>query len=108
MNQAILEATTVEQLRSTISGNVITPDHADYEQARKVWNGMVDRYPAVVVACASTDDVVASVKFAREHQLPIAVRCGGHSTPGYSTCDDGIVIAGAQQLATGGPFSDYV
>ena len=92
MTPPTVEATSVEQLRSSIQGNLITSDDSAYEQERKVWNGMVDLRPALIAQCAKTSDVVAAVNFAREHQLPVAVRCGGHSTPGYSTCDDGVVI----------------
>ncbi len=92
MSQPVLAAPTVEDLRSTISGEVITPDHPSYEDARLVWNGMVDRRPALVVRCSSSADVQAALATAREHDLVVSVRCGGHSTPGYSSCDDGIVI----------------
>ena len=91
-SQVALEDGTVEQLRSAVGGQVITPADADYEEARLVWNGMIDCRPAVIVRCASTDDVVAAVNFGREHDLVVSVRGGSHSTPGYSTCDDGIVI----------------
>ena len=87
-----LEDATLDQLRQSIGGEVITPSDSAYEEARKVWNGMIDRRPAVVVRCASSADAAAAVGFGREHDLVIAVRGGGHSTPGYSTCDDGIVV----------------
>ena len=92
MSQVALEDGTVEQLRETVGGEVITPSDAGYEQARRVWNGMIDRRPALIVRCTSTEDVVAAVGFGREHELVLSVRGGGHSTPGYSTCDGGIVI----------------
>jgi len=92
MSQTALEDATIEQLRSTIGGELILPDDPAYQDARRVWNGMVDRYPALIVRCASTADVVAAVTFGREHDLIVSVRCGSHSTPGYSTCDGGIVI----------------
>src|SRR5437588_6947004 len=90
--QVALQDGTVDQLRETVGGAVITPVDPAYGEARRVWNGMVDRRPAVVVRCASTADVVAAVNFGREHDLVVSVRGGSHSTPGYSTCDDGIVI----------------
>jgi FAD/FMN-containing dehydrogenase len=92
MSELALGDATVEQLRTTVGGEVITPGDPSYEEARRVWNGMVDRRPALVVRCASRDDVVAAVAFGREHDLMVSVRGGAHSTPGYSTCDDGIVI----------------
>jgi FAD/FMN-containing dehydrogenase len=92
MTQVALENAMVDQLRQSVGGEVITPGDPDYEQARRVWNGMIDRHPAVVVRCATSADVAAAVGFGREHDLVIAVRGGAHSTPGYSTCDDGIVI----------------
>jgi FAD/FMN-containing dehydrogenase len=82
----------VEDLRSSIGGEVITPDDPAYEEARLVWNGMIDRRPALVVRPSSSDDVVAALAIAREHDLLVSVRCGGHSTPGYSSCDGGMVI----------------
>ncbi len=92
MSQVTLENTTVEQLREGVSGEVIVPGDPGYEEARLVWNGMIDCRPALIVRCTSTEDVVASVNFGRDHDLLVSVRCGAHSTPGYSSCDDGIVI----------------
>jgi FAD/FMN-containing dehydrogenase len=92
MSQVASRELDLEPLRASVSGEVIAPSDASYDDARKVWNGKVDRHPAAVVRCASNADVVAAVSFAREHSLLLAVRCGGHSTPGYSTCDDGIVV----------------
>jgi FAD/FMN-containing dehydrogenase len=91
-SQTALATPTLEDLRAAISGEVITPADPAYEEARMVWNGMIDRRPALVVRCASSADVIAALATAREHSLLVSVRCGGHSTPGYSSCDDGIVI----------------
>jgi FAD/FMN-containing dehydrogenase len=73
-------------------GEIVLPGSADYDAARIVWNGMIDRHPAIVGRCSDVDDVVRSIRFAREQDLVIAVRSGGHSVGGFSTCDDGIVI----------------
>src|SRR5215211_1391711 len=77
---------------ATFPAEVVLPGDDGYDDARLVWNRMVDRRPAAVVRPARPEDVVAALRFAREHELPIAVRSGGHSIPGLSTCDDGIVI----------------
>jgi len=92
MSQPALAALDLDELRSTIRGEVITPEDPSYEEARLVWNGMIDRRPALVVRCTSSADVQAGLATAREHDLLVSVRCGGHSTPGYSSCDDGVVL----------------
>ena len=84
------DAATV--LGDGLSGDVLLPGHPGYDQARRVFNGMIDRRPAVIARCASTADVVAALEAARERGLLVAVRGGGHSFSGLSTCDDGIVI----------------
>jgi FAD/FMN-containing dehydrogenase len=73
-------------------GEVILPGGDGYDDARRVWNRMVDHRPAAVVRPVRPEDVVAALQFAREHDLPVAIRGGGHSIPGLSTCDDGMVI----------------
>ncbi|MGH9194390.1 MAG: FAD-binding oxidoreductase, partial [Acidimicrobiia bacterium] len=83
---------TIEQLRERVRGEVITAHDEGYEQARKVFNAMIDRRPRVVVRCANAGDVMAAVDFSRENQLDLAVRGGGHSVPGFGTCDDGVVV----------------
>jgi FAD/FMN-containing dehydrogenase len=70
----------------------VLPEDPGYDRARSVWNGIVDRRPALVVRCAGVEDVRRTVRFSREQDLPIAVRCGGHSLAGFSTCDDGVVL----------------
>jgi len=79
-------------LLSNFSGDVITPDHAEYETARRVWNGMIDKRPALIVRCTSAADVKHALAYARAEGLPIAVRGGAHNVAGNATVDDGIVI----------------
>ena len=81
-----------DELRDVLSGELIVPDDPGYDEARAVFNGMIDRRPALIARCATTADVAIAVNFAREQRLPVAVRGGGHSFSGLSSCDDGIVI----------------
>ncbi len=73
-------------------GELITADHIDYDTARAVWNGAVDRRPRLIARCGGSADVAAAVRFARHHDLEMAVRGGGHNVAGTAVCDDGIVI----------------
>jgi FAD/FMN-containing dehydrogenase len=87
-----LAGPTIEQLREQVRGHVIAPDDDGYEDARRVYNAMIDLHPAVVVRPANTGDVIAGVNYARENGLDLAIRGGGHSVPGFGTCDGGVVI----------------
>ena len=73
-------------------GQLIGADHADYDIARAVWNGAIDRRPRLIARCIGAADVVAAVRFARDHDLEIAIRGGGHNVAGTAVCDDGIII----------------
>lgn len=88
----MLGTRTVRVFADGFGGEVIRPGEPKYDAARAVWNGLVDRRPGLVVRPNGTADVVAALRFAREQDLVVAVRGGGHSIPGFSTCDDGIVI----------------
>jgi hypothetical protein len=83
---------TLGRLREQVQGEIVTPDDSAYEEARKVYNAMIDRRPRVVVRAAGVDDVVAAVNFARESGVAVAVRGGSHSVPGFGTADDAVVI----------------
>jgi FAD/FMN-containing dehydrogenase len=85
-------AAVVEALRAQARGNLIAPSDPAYAKARHVWNGMIDKRPLVIVQCAGVADVIATVNYARNQRLPLAVRGGGHSVPGNGTCDGGIVL----------------
>jgi FAD/FMN-containing dehydrogenase len=87
-----LQSSDIAQLRQTIRGDVVLPNAPGYDQARKVWNGMVDKRPAAVIYCAGPDDVIAAVNFTRSRNFLISVRAGGHNVAGSSVCDDGVVI----------------
>jgi len=88
----MLRPSAVAALREHLHGPLVSPDDADYNTARRVWNGRIDRRPALVAFCADEADVVAAVRFAREHSVLVAVRGGGHSCAGTAVCDDGLVI----------------
>lgn len=82
----------LDRFRSSFVGEVITPGDAAYDSARLVWSALYDRRPELVVRPESVEDVIGAVRYAREAGLQIAVRGGGHSITGFSTCDGGIVI----------------
>jgi FAD/FMN-containing dehydrogenase len=83
---------TIDQLREQVRGDVIAPDDGAYEEARKVYNAMIDKRPAVVVRPVNAGDVIAAVNFARESGIDLAIRGGSHGVPGFGTCDGGVVI----------------
>jgi FAD/FMN-containing dehydrogenase len=89
---ALIEDSALAELRASFAGELIRPGEPAYEEQRRVWNGSIDRRPALVARCTGVADVLAAVRFARDRGLLTAVRSGGHSFPGLSTCDGGIVI----------------
>ncbi len=87
-----VSGTAAARLRAALHGELILPGDAAYETARRVFNGGIDRFPALVVRGVDANDVQSAVAFAHEHRLALAVRGGGHNLPGFSTCDGGVVL----------------
>ena len=87
-----LDPAMVDGLRRPFNGEIVQPGDADYDQHRRIWNGSIDRYPALVARCADAADVGRAIRFAREAGLDLTVRSGGHSFPGHSVSDDGLVV----------------
>jgi FAD/FMN-containing dehydrogenase len=90
-----MEATAIEgfdELRSRFRGALLRPAEEGYDEARRIWNGAIDRHPALIARCAGADDVVEAVRFARQRELLVSVRGGGHSIAGDSVCDGGVMI----------------
>ena len=85
-------AIAVDRLRRSVAGEVLATDDAGYDRARRVWNGMIDRRPSVIVRCRNTDDVRAALGFARARELPVSIRGGAHNVAGHAVCDDGVMI----------------
>jgi FAD/FMN-containing dehydrogenase len=88
---AVLDADVGEHL-SNLKGSLLTPDSPGYDEARTIWNAMIDRRPGLIVRCADATDVARAVRFARSHDLLVAVRGGGHNIAGNAVCDGGLVI----------------
>jgi len=82
----------VEGFRDTLRGTLLQPDDEGYDEARSIWNAMIDRQPALIAQCAGVADVIASVNFARENGLDLAVKAGGHNAAGNGLCEEGLVI----------------
>ena len=87
-----LGALDIAGLRDGFRGELLSPEDPGYDDARGVWNGSIDRFPALIARCAGVADIIAAVKFAKDNGLLVAVRGGGHSFPGLSVCDGGLVI----------------
>jgi FAD/FMN-containing dehydrogenase len=87
-----IEEARLVEFRALLDRRLIEPDNEAYDEARRVWNGMIDRRPALIVRCQGTSDVLAALRFARENELPVAVRGGGHNVAGNAVCDDGLVV----------------
>jgi FAD/FMN-containing dehydrogenase len=87
-----IDPTKIDAFATSLRGKLIRPGDAEYESARHVHNGMIDRRPALIARCTDVTDVIAGVNFARENELLLAIRGGGHNGPGLGTCDDGLVL----------------
>jgi FAD/FMN-containing dehydrogenase len=87
-----LSASTIQDLRGRLRGPVIEPGHAEYDNARRIQNGLIDRRPALIIRCSGTADVVEAVNFARDHDQVVSVRGGGHNVAGHAMNDGGVVI----------------
>src|SRR5262245_48783435 len=85
-------AMAVERLRRSMVSEVLAADDAGYDRARAVWNGMIDRRPAVIARCRNTADVQAALGFACDHDLPVSIRGGAHNVAGHAVCDHGVMI----------------
>ncbi|WP_148045452.1 FAD-binding oxidoreductase, partial [Salinisphaera orenii] len=88
----MFDTDALDDLQGALRGPAIRPDDPDYDQARRVYNAMIDRRPQLIVKCSDVADVSYAIGFAREHQLPLAVRGGGHNGAGLGVCDDGVVV----------------
>jgi FAD/FMN-containing dehydrogenase len=80
------------RLRTRFRGALLRPGEEGYQEARRVWNGAIDRRPVLIARCAGADDVVGAVRFARDHDLPVSVRGGGHAVAGHAVVDGGLMI----------------
>ncbi len=87
-----LDGATIEELRQKLRGPLLTPGDAGYNEVRQVWNGLIDRRPALIARCSGTADVIDAVNFARTHNLLVSVRGGGHNVAGAAVCDGGLMI----------------
>src|SRR5215813_6980086 len=90
--ETVLDEVTLQQFKAGLRGALILPGDASYDAARTVWNGMIDKRPALLVRCAGAADVIHAVQFARTYRLLVSVRGGGHNVPGNAVCDGGLMI----------------
>ena len=88
----MIDQATIEEFKASLRGQLIQPSDEDYEEACKIYNAMIERRPGLIARCADVADVMAAVNIARENDLLVAIRGGGHNGPGLGTCDDGLVI----------------
>src|SRR5689334_22793207 len=87
-----LDQQVISNFRKKLTGNLLLPGDQGYNEARKIWNGMIDRQPALIIRCKNSDDVIHSVNLAREHNLLLSVKGGGHNISGNAVCEGGIMV----------------
>lgn len=87
-----MNSSVLDDFKTKLSGRLIQPDDAGFDEARQIWNAMIDRKPAMITRCTGAADVRASVAFARDNELLLAVRGGGHNIAGNALCDNGLLI----------------
>jgi FAD/FMN-containing dehydrogenase len=92
VTEAAIDQTALRELSASIGGDLVRPGDASYDEHRRIWNGSIDRRPALIARCAGVADVISAVRFVRQHEQPVALRSGGHSYPGLCVCDGGMVI----------------
>ena len=90
--EIVLERAAIEELKGSLRGKLLMPGNAGYDNARAVWNAMIDKHPALIARCEGAADVSAAITFARERNLLVSVRGGGHSISGKSVCEGGLMI----------------
>ena len=91
-SNATFDQATIDALRADLRGTLLLPGDAGYDEARQIWNGMIQRYPGMIVRCAGVADVVAAVRLAKDHDLIVAVKGGGHNVAGNAVCEGGLMI----------------
>src|ERR671927_278931 len=87
-----METVTTDWLEGALRGELLGPEDAGYDEARRIWNGDIDRRPGLIARCTGAADVMSAVRFARERDLLVAVRGGGHAVAGHAVCDGGLLI----------------
>jgi FAD/FMN-containing dehydrogenase len=92
LDSAELRESSIKEFKASLGGALLRPGEAGYDTARRVWNGMIDKRPALIARCRGVADVVNCVRFARAHDLLVAVRGGGHNVAGNAVCDGGLMI----------------
>ncbi len=90
LRNIMLNENSIEELRANLRGGLIEPSDKGYDDARKVYNGMIHKRPRLIARCTDVADVIQSVNFAREQGLLLAIRSGGHNAGGLGICDDGL------------------